>query len=178
MRIIPYGAAHGLCKPCDTRPMDDIIHERNGQRGAFVIRRDGRVLAQMTYSVGGVIAIIDHTDVDGALRGTRAGARLVRAAVEWARAEKMQIMPLCPFAKSVFDKTPDYADVLKKQLPALQHQLADHGARFELLVRLAQIGGADRRQFFLQRAAQLAGVEPVGHLAEELMLLDHVGRLE
>jgi predicted GNAT family acetyltransferase len=94
--------------------MDDIIHERNGQRGAFVIRRDGNLLAQMSYSLGGVIAIIDHTDVDGALRGTGAGARLVRAAVDWARAEKMQIMPLCPFAKSVFDKTPDYADVVKK----------------------------------------------------------------
>jgi uncharacterized protein len=94
--------------------MDDIIHERDAHRGAFVIRRDGRLLAQMTYSVGGVIAIIDHTDVDEALRGTGAGARLVRAAVEWARAEKMQVMPLCPFAKSVFEKTPDLADVLKK----------------------------------------------------------------
>lgn len=94
--------------------MDDIVHEHSGQRGAFVIRRDGRLLAQMTYTVGGVIAIIDHTDVDGALRGTGAGARLVRAAVEWARAEKMQILPLCPFARSVFDKTPELADVLKK----------------------------------------------------------------
>ena len=94
--------------------MDEILHERSGQRGAFVIRRDGRVLAQMTYSQGGAIAIIDHTDVDGALRGTGAGARLVKAAVEWARAEKAQILPLCPFAKSVFDKTPDYGDVLKK----------------------------------------------------------------
>jgi predicted GNAT family acetyltransferase len=94
--------------------MDEILHEPSGQRGAFVIRRDGRVLAQMTYSRGGEIAIIDHTDVDGALRGTGAGARLVKAAVEWARTEKTQIMPLCPFAKSVFDKTPDYSDVLKK----------------------------------------------------------------
>ena len=94
--------------------MDEILHQRSGQRGAFVIRRDGRVLAQMTYSRGGEIAIIDHTDVDGALRGTGAGARLVKAAVEWARAEKTRIMPLCPFAKSVFDKTPEYADVLKK----------------------------------------------------------------
>ena len=94
--------------------MDDIVHEHSGQRGAFVIQRDGRLLAQMTYSAGGVIAIIDHTDVDGALRGTGAGARLVRAAVDWARAEKMQILPLCPFAKSVFDKTPELTDVLKK----------------------------------------------------------------
>ena len=94
--------------------MDDIVHEPSGQRGAFVIRRDGRVLAQMTYSMGGAIAIIDHTDVEAELRGTGAGAKLVKAAVEWARAEKKQIVALCPFAKSVFDKTPDYGDVLKK----------------------------------------------------------------
>jgi hypothetical protein len=94
--------------------MDDIAHETKGQRGAFVIRRDGRLLAEMTYSLGGRIAIIDHTDVDGALRGTGAGARLVKAAVEWARTEKMELMPLCPFAKSVFEKTLDYADVLKR----------------------------------------------------------------
>lgn len=94
--------------------MDEIAHQRSGTRGAFVIVRDGQTIAQMTYTVGGSIAIIDHTDVDEVLRGTGTGARLVKAAVQWARAERMQLMPLCPFAKSVFDKTPDYRDVLKK----------------------------------------------------------------
>ena len=94
--------------------MDEIKNRREGQRGAFVILRNDEVLAELTYSVGGALAILDHTDVDERLRGTGAGARLVKAAVEWARAEKMQIVPLCPFAKSVFDKTPDYGDVLKK----------------------------------------------------------------
>ena len=58
--------------------------------------------------------ILDHTDVDERLRGTGAGRKLVAAAVEWARAEHAHLMPLCPFARSVFDKTPDYADVLAK----------------------------------------------------------------
>src|SRR5213082_2961350 len=62
--------------------------------------------------------------------------------------------------------------------PPVQDQLADHLSGLELLVRLAQIGGVDRRQFLAQRAAQLAGVEPFAHLVEELVLLDHVGRLE
>ena len=47
-------------------------------------------------------------------RGKNAGAQLVRAAVEWARAENVKLLPLCPFARSVFDKTPEYADVLAK----------------------------------------------------------------
>ena len=46
------------------------------------------------------------------LRGTGAGGRLVEAAVLWARAERKIVIPLCPFAKSVFDKTPAYQDVL------------------------------------------------------------------
>lgn len=89
-----------------------IVHERSDHRGAFVIFSDGKRLAELTYTVAGSYIILDHTRVDDALRGTGAGARLVRAAVEWARAEHQRLLPLCPFAKSVFDKTPEYADVL------------------------------------------------------------------
>ncbi len=89
-----------------------VSHEQDGHKGAFVIQRDGRRLAAMTYTGAGDIVIIDHTEVDPSLRGTGAGAKLVAAAVTWARAGHRRIMPLCPFAKSVFDKTPDYADVL------------------------------------------------------------------
>ena len=56
--------------------------------------------------------IIDHTQVDDALRGTGAGRKLVLAAVERARSEKQTVLPLCPFARSVFDKTPEIRDVL------------------------------------------------------------------
>jgi len=79
-----------------------------------VVRKDGERLAEMTYTVAGSRVIIDHTDVDDRLRGTAVGKQLVHAAVGWARAENAQLLPLCPFAKSVFDKTPDYADVLEK----------------------------------------------------------------
>ena len=89
-----------------------ITHERSDHRGAFVMERDGKRLAEMTYTMAGDKAIIDHTTVDDALRGTGAGRKLVEAAVQWARADKVKILPLCPFAKSVFDKTPAYADVL------------------------------------------------------------------
>jgi predicted GNAT family acetyltransferase len=89
-----------------------VTHERAGHKGAFVMNRDGKRLAEMTYSMAGDKAIVDHTTVDDALRGTGAGKKLVEAAVQWARAENRKILPLCPFARSVFDKTPAYADVL------------------------------------------------------------------
>jgi uncharacterized protein len=94
--------------------MEKIDHQRAGHRGAFVLMRDGEKLAEQTYTVAGSRVIIDHTDVDDRLRGKGAGKELVKSAVEWARADQVKLMPLCPFAKSVFDKTPDYSDVLAK----------------------------------------------------------------
>lgn len=88
-----------------------IRHERAGHKGAFVWEQDGKRLAEMTYTVAGAKVIIDHTHVDDVLRGKGAGAQLVGAAVAWARAENVKLLPLCPFARSVFDKTPGYADV-------------------------------------------------------------------
>lgn len=90
-----------------------VGHEKGGHRGAFTIERDGRRLAELTYTVapGGQVTL-EHTVVDDALRGTGAGRKLVKAAVEWARSEGRPLVPICPFARSVIEKTPEYRDVL------------------------------------------------------------------
>ena len=93
----------------------EIRHEETGHRGAFFTERDGKRLGQMTYTTAGATRIIiDHTEVSDELRGTGTGAKLGAAAVEWARAANRKVIPLCPYAKSVFDKTPAYQDVLAK----------------------------------------------------------------
>jgi len=58
--------------------------------------------------------IIEHTEVDDALSGKGVGLSLVTTAVEYARTHHIKILPLCPFAKSVFDKRPEFNDVLIK----------------------------------------------------------------
>ena len=91
-----------------------VLHVDDGHRGAFAFDIDGKRLAKMTYSVAAdQMIIIDHTEVDDALRGTGAGKKLLMALVEWARAGNRKVIPLCPFAKSVFEKTPEIRDVLK-----------------------------------------------------------------
>ena len=90
-----------------------IYLEEKDNKGSFYIAENGQRLAEMTFSKTGTnVLIIDHTEVSDALRGTGAGRKLVAEAVAYARANHLKIMPLCPFAKSVFDKTPEYADVL------------------------------------------------------------------
>ncbi|MCL4157785.1 UNVERIFIED_CONTAM: hypothetical protein GTU68_026096 [Idotea baltica] len=67
----------------------------------------------MTYSKAGESRIIiDHTEVSDELRGQGAGKQLVMEAVEFARENKLSILPLCPFAKSVFQKVKEIRDVL------------------------------------------------------------------
>jgi uncharacterized protein len=91
----------------------DIERIEHGSKGAFIIKVNDERLAEMTYSkAGDTLIIIDHTDVSDALRGKGAGKQLVQAAVEYARENQIKILPLCPFAKSVFDKTPEFNDVL------------------------------------------------------------------
>lgn len=94
--------------------MGEPRHDRAAHKGAFAWEQDGRRLAEMTYSIAGSRVIIDHTQVDDSLRGKGVGAKLVKAAVDWARKENVKLLPLCPYARSVFEKTPDYADVLAR----------------------------------------------------------------
>jgi len=56
--------------------------------------------------------VIKHTEVREELRGKNAGYRLVHAAVAYARTNNIKIVPLCPFARSVFKKKLEFADVL------------------------------------------------------------------
>lgn len=90
-----------------------VQQDDNGKKGAFFIERKHTRLAEMTYSWAGTDKfIIDHTDVSDALRGKGAGRRLLDAAVQFARRRQVKIIPLCPFAKSVFAKDASIRDVL------------------------------------------------------------------
>lgn len=92
-----------------------IQQKQDGSKGSFYVEGNGNILAEMTYSMTGTtLMIIDHTEVSDELRGKNAGYQLVRAAVEYTRANHISILPLCPFAKSVFDKKgAEFADVLR-----------------------------------------------------------------
>ena len=82
-------------------------------KGFFKATEDEQEAGRMTYAwVHDDRIIIDHTEVNPAFRGRSVGNLMVQAAVEFARKANIKIVPLCPFAKSVFDKTPDYHDVL------------------------------------------------------------------
>lgn len=91
----------------------DIKHKHTETKGIFYVEENGKRPAEMTYVMAGAQKmIIDHTGVDESLKGKSVGKQLVGAAVAFARENKIKILPLCPFAKAIFDKVPEYGDVL------------------------------------------------------------------
>lgn len=90
-----------------------VQQEDNGKKGEFYIEVNGSRDALITYSwAGSDKIIIDHTEVQNNLRGQGVGYKLIEASVKFMRKKGVKAIPLCPFAKSVFDKNPKYSDVL------------------------------------------------------------------
>ncbi|MDE3248755.1 MAG: N-acetyltransferase [Bacteroidota bacterium] len=93
-----------------------IQHKKINGKGMFFVGQDGAILAEMVYtSPSPSKMIIEHTEVDDSLSGKGVGKALLETAVEYARKQQIKIIPLCPFARAMFDKTPAYADVLEQR---------------------------------------------------------------
>ena len=91
----------------------NVRHEEGGGRGAFYVEQGGQRVAELAYSRDGRDrAIIEHTEVSDVLRGQGVARKLVDAAVAWARASGMRVVPICPYARSVFDRDAALRDVL------------------------------------------------------------------
>jgi predicted GNAT family acetyltransferase len=91
----------------------EVKHQQNGNRGRFYIEENGKAVATMTYVFSGDTKfIIEHTVVDESQSGKGLGKMLVKAAVEFARSNHYKILPDCPYARAVIEKTPEYQDVL------------------------------------------------------------------
>jgi uncharacterized protein len=90
-----------------------VQNKYDGGKGMFYVEKDGQVQAKMTYHMKGPDhLVIEHTEVDDALRGQNVGVQLVNASVEFARENNIKITVWCPFAKKVFARRPDFHDVL------------------------------------------------------------------
>lgn len=110
------GARCGMVQSEFTRrdTSGSIEHEERDNKGAFHVTREGRRLAEMTYSrTNAKLIVIDHSDIDGSLKGQGVGRRLLDALVAWARETEARVIALCPFAKSQFDRDPTIRDVLR-----------------------------------------------------------------
>jgi predicted GNAT family acetyltransferase len=93
--------------------MIEVKQIEDGKNDRFAAMDEGKQAGAIFYtSAGKKKMILDHTEVDDAYRGQRIGKKILMYIVEFARENNIKIIPLCPYAKSVFDKTESIRDVL------------------------------------------------------------------
>ena len=74
------------------------------ERERYEISIDGEVVGFSAYRARrGLIAFI-HTEVDERFQGRGLGERLIRFALEDARARGLSVLPFCPFVKAFIER--------------------------------------------------------------------------
>jgi predicted GNAT family acetyltransferase len=90
-----------------------ITEEDKGSGGRYLGELDGH-FGEMTFSRASPhLIIIDHTQVDDALRGKGIGQALAQHAVDKAREGGWKIIPLCPFFRAQVQRHPEWSDVIQ-----------------------------------------------------------------
>lgn len=91
----------------------EIEHFDDGKKGHFKAVENGVQAGIMTYVWAGEDKfIIDHTIGNPDFKGQNVGMKMLDKAVAHARTNNLKIIPLCPFAKKMFDKKEEIRDVL------------------------------------------------------------------
>lgn len=81
----------------------EIKHERRASEGRYVLSVDGQE-SELTYILSQERMILMHTYVPPAQRGHNHGQALVRRAVEDAKAQGLEIVPVCWFARAELER--------------------------------------------------------------------------
>ncbi|MDQ0508342.1 Uncharacterised protein [Aedoeadaptatus ivorii] len=89
----------------------DIRYEPDNHRVAAY--EDAKEVGEAIYREAEDIWVLDCTCVDEPNKGRGIGGELVVALAGEARKRGVKIIPLCPYAKRVFDTDASYADVRK-----------------------------------------------------------------
>lgn len=72
----------------------------------------GDQLAVIQYRRRGNRIIFIHTGVPPALEGQGVGSKLAQFALEYAKAQQLEVVPLCPFVRSYINRHPAYQSLV------------------------------------------------------------------
>ena len=94
--------------------MINIQHTETERNGIFEAWLDNKQVGEMTYQrPTPQRVIIDHTRVFEGFEGKGIARQMVLAAVDFARSNNRQIIPVCSFAQAFLTRTDEYKDILE-----------------------------------------------------------------
>ncbi len=93
----------------DTASSPQVAHTADAQRFQLTVEGHQAVL---DYRRQGDTLVITHTGVPEAIGGRGIAAQLVKAALEYARANGLKVDPACSYADTFMRRHGEYADLL------------------------------------------------------------------
>lgn len=103
--------------------LDDVIVHDNEAAQRYEARVNGR-LAVITYQRSEDRIVFVHTGVPSALAGHGIAGKMVRVALEDARAQDLAVIPRCPFVTAYIRRHPEYAALVppeERTRPEMRH---------------------------------------------------------
>jgi predicted GNAT family acetyltransferase len=92
-----------------------MSHEvrNNEQESRFEVAVDGDVAVSEYHREGNTITFT-HTIVPESMEGKGIAGAIVKAALEHARSEKLEVVPQCAFVASYIKRHPEYEDLVRR----------------------------------------------------------------
>ena len=84
--------------------------ENNATAHRFEAVVDGRTAFLNYQRHGGVLTLV-HTEVPPELEGRGIASSLARAALDYAREQRLRVAPRCPFVATYLERHPEYSDL-------------------------------------------------------------------
>jgi predicted GNAT family acetyltransferase len=100
--------------------LDKISVTHNEAAKRFELLVDG-LRGMLTYTCFPDRIIFDHTEVPKPLEHHGLAAKLARFALDFARANHLQVVPLCPYVSGFIRKHSEYQDLVSSDDPQTQN---------------------------------------------------------
>ena len=93
-------------------PAADIMVRHNAAENRFEAEVEGR-LSVADYQLRGTDMIMTHTFVPPELRGRGIAEKLVRVALEYARTERLRVVPSCSYVDTFIKRHREFEPLVK-----------------------------------------------------------------
>ena len=91
------------------QPEVNVVHNADAQR--FEAEIDGRLAQAAYYLMPGRI-LFTHTEVPPQYRGRGIAGQVVRAGLEYAREQGLEVVPLCSYVAAYIRRHPEYQSLV------------------------------------------------------------------
>ncbi len=93
---------------------DDLVIEHYPAAGIFAAELGGQK-AELEYRREPGRLVFLHTEVPAAFRGKGIADKLAHAGLEFARAQGLAVVPLCPFVAAYIRRHPEYQSIVQAE---------------------------------------------------------------